>query len=172
VREFLGTAWWVTGPRERHRIKRVEIYIFGRVFKLLAEEDEAVLLKEEMRKGGIAFIQRLAVGELYAPSSSLLTFCFPPPASTSPTAPSHRSSDMQNARTPVDNRSMPNQRQRVRSPSDSAARIAAADEKRQRRMAKRARRAEMMTQAKVIWPALDVIEKKMAEVDAYLDGVA
>jgi hypothetical protein len=47
---------------------------------------------------------------------------------------------MQNARTPVDNRSMlPTRRQRVRSPVDAVARIAAADEKRRRRMAKRAK---------------------------------
>ncbi len=46
---------------------------------------------------------------------------------------------MQKARTPVSSRPMPTRSQRIRTPSDSVARIAAADEKRRRRMAKRAK---------------------------------
>jgi hypothetical protein len=65
-------------------MKRVEIYIFGRVFKLLAEDDQADLLDEAMIKGNNAFIQRMAVGALDAPSTSLRTFCFPTPRGHQP----------------------------------------------------------------------------------------
>jgi hypothetical protein len=78
---------------------------------------------------------------------------------------------MHNARTPIGHpRPMPNasaSRARL-----TPQRVAAAEEKRRRRMAKRATQAEMLAQAKVIWPHLHVIEKGIAERAVYLDGTA